>query len=135
LQIELWLRKERILLKKGKGEGYGEYPSPEFRLGDFESQQQHSIDATDFGFDQGNRSIGERFSLATSGAMSTMRALQAVGAWFCFGVFRWLLGASLVKTSSNSILMTTYPPLKLPDLNQVSTFQPRLPTSGWPSSK
>jgi len=104
LQIEVRLRREPILYKKGKGEGYRKYPPPQFRLGDFESQQQHSIDTTDFSFDQGNSSIGERVSLGTAGAMSPVQPLPAMGAWFCFGLFRWILGTSLVKAIPLSCL-------------------------------
>ncbi len=88
MRIRVRLRREPIPYKKGEGEGYREYPSPQVRLGDFDSQQRHSIDTTDFGFDQGTGWIGERIPLGATGAMSTMRALPAVGAWFCFGLFR-----------------------------------------------
>ena len=104
MQIEVRLRREPILCKKGRGEGYHEYPSPQFKLGEFESQQQHFIDTTDFGFDQGDRSIRERISLETAGAMSSVQPLSAMGTWFCFGVFRWILGTSLVKAIPLSCL-------------------------------
>ena len=104
MQIEVGLRREPIRSKKGKGEGYRKYPSPQFRLGEFESQQQHSIDTTDFGFDQGNRSIGEGVSVETTGAMSPVQPLPTMGTWFCFGLFRWILGTPLVKAISLSCL-------------------------------
>jgi len=97
LQIEVRLRREPILSKKGKGEGYHEYPPPQFKLGEFESQQQHSIDTTDFGFDQGNRSFGEGVSVETTGAMSPVQPLPGLGTWFCLGLFRWILGPLVVK--------------------------------------
>ncbi len=104
LQIGLRLKREFILYKKGRGGGYHQYPPPRFRLGDFESQQQHSIDTTDFGFDQGNSPTGERLSLDTARALSTVQPLPAMGAWVCFGLFRWILGTSLVTAIPLSCL-------------------------------
>ncbi len=89
MRINLWLKREPNLQGRKRGEGYREYPSPGFGLGHSQSQQQHFIDTTDFDFNQGTYSSGERFSLASSGAMSTMRALQAMGSWICCCLFRW----------------------------------------------
>jgi len=38
--------------------------------------------------------------LAASGGVSTVWALQAMGARFCVGLFRWLLETPLVKALS-----------------------------------
>jgi hypothetical protein len=102
--INLWLKREPNLQGRKRGEGYREYPSPGFGLGHSQSQQQHSIVTTDFGFNQANRSVGERFSLAPSRAMSEMRALQTMGARFCIGLLRWLLETPLVEAIPLSCL-------------------------------
>ncbi len=102
MRINLWLKREPNLQERKRGEGYREYPSPEVRLGDFQSQQQHFIDTTGFGFNQGHHSIGERFSLASSGTMSKMQTLQAMGSWFCRRLFRRGLETRFVKAISLS---------------------------------
>jgi hypothetical protein len=104
MHINLWLKREPNLQGRKRGEGYHEYPSPGFGLGHSQSQQQHFIDTTDFDFNQGTYSSGERFSLASSGALSSVWALEALGARFCIGLLRWLLETPLVKAVPLSCL-------------------------------
>jgi hypothetical protein len=80
-------KKAYLSLEGEEGEGYLPYPSPDFGLGLTQSFQRYLIDTTDSCFDQGAFSIREDVPLATSGAMSTMRALQAMGAWICCCLF------------------------------------------------
>ena len=77
-----------LISEKGKGEGYRNYPSPGCGLGSSQLPKRYFIDTTDFGFDQGSFSIGEGVSVASSGAMSSVWACEAVGARVCFGLFR-----------------------------------------------
>lgn len=89
---------------RGKGEGYREYPSPDCGLGFPQSFKRYFIDTTDSRFNQGDFSIRERegVSVASSGAMSSVWALQALGSRVCFGLFRWLLAGLMVKALSLS---------------------------------
>jgi len=83
--------KKKVYFNSGRerGEGYLGYPSPGCGLGFTQSSKQYFIDTTDFSFDQGNFSIRERegVSLASTGAMSSVWAYEALGSWVCFGLF------------------------------------------------
>jgi hypothetical protein len=95
-----------LRLEREEGEGYLQYPSPHFGLGFTQSLKRYFIGTTDFGFNQGDFSIREREGgcVASSGAVSSVWAFQALGSRFCFGLFRWLLGAFMVKAVSLSFM-------------------------------
>ena len=93
-------KKAYLRLEGEHGERHLGCPSPRFGLGLTQSLQRHLIDTTDSCFDQGTCSSGEGFSLAASGGVSPVWALQAMGARFCVGLFRWLLETPLDKAIS-----------------------------------
>jgi hypothetical protein len=97
-------KKSYLDLKRARGEGYMQYPSPDREWGFTPLLKRYFIDTTDSRFNQGDFSIRERegVSVASSGAMSSVWALQALGSRVCFGLFRWLLAGFMVKAISLS---------------------------------
>ena len=74
-------------MKKERGKGYLGYPSPEGEWGVTPLLKWYFIDTTDFCFNQGSVSDGKGVWVASSGAMSTVWLLEAMGTWVCLGVF------------------------------------------------
>jgi hypothetical protein len=80
-------KKAYLSLERGEGEGYMEYPSPQFGLGFTQSSKRYFIDTTDFSFNQGDFTIREEVSLVSAGAMSSVWACEVMGSWICSCLF------------------------------------------------
>ena len=80
-------KRDYSIYERREGEGYREYPSPNRGLVFSQSSKRYFIDTTDLCFDQGDCSLWEGIPLASSGAMSSMWALEVVGTWVCLCLF------------------------------------------------